>query len=319
MDDLHFIIINWNTRRLLIDCIRSIYTTVNSLSFQIHVVDNGSADDSVKAIRGEFPSVHIIENHENRGFAAAVNQALDENTATYSVLMNTDALLHKDAVHLLYSFMEQNKDAGITGAQLLKPDGTRQHSFDNYPTLTTELFNKSLLQRLFPSKYPSKKQPAGQPMEVESVIGACMMIRNAAIKEVGKLDEDYFFFLEETDWCYRMRKAGWKVYHVPDARVIHLGGQSKKKAPWQSQVEYCRSLYIFFKKNRSATSYILFRTFYLIKILLNLTANLIGNFFVLFLNQRLRYRLSIYSRLFLWHLFLCPDWMGLKPVKNKRQ
>ena len=85
-------------------------------------------------------------------------------------------------------------------------------------------------------------------MEVESVIGACMMIRNEAIKNVGKLDEDYFFFLEETDWCYRMQKAGWKVYHVPEARIIHLGGQSKKMAPWQSQIEYCRSLYIFFKK-----------------------------------------------------------------------
>ena len=142
-----------------------------------------------------------------------------------------------------------------------------------------------------------------------------MMIRNEAIKNVGKLDEDYFFFLEETDWCYRMQKAGWKVYHVPAARVVHLGGQSKKMAPWQSQIEYCRSLYIFFKKNRPIVSYRIFRTFYLVKILINFIANFISNVFVLFQNRKLRYRLSIYAMLLWWHVLLCPDWLGLKSAK----
>lgn len=318
---LNFIIVNWNTRQLLIDCISSVHTTVTDIGYHISVVDNGSGDDSVKAVHDQFPQVFVIQNRENRGFAAAVNQALEKNitTYTYSVLLNTDTLLQKGAVQAMYSFMEQHKDAGIAGAQLQKPDGTRQHSYDNHPTLATELFNKSLLRWLFPEKYPSKKMLAKQPIEVESVIGACIMIRNKAIEDVGELDEDYFFFLEETDWCYRMQKAGWKVYHIPDAKVIHLGGQSKKMAPWQSQVEYCRSLYTFFGKNRSTFSYIILRTFYLAKITLNLATNVIGNVFVFFQNEKLRYRLSIYYKLFLWHLFLCPDWMGLKPVKNKRQ
>lgn len=318
---LNFVIVNWNTRQLLIDCISSIYSTVTDISYHIHVVDNGSVDGSVKAVHNQFPWVLVTENQENRGFAAAVNQALEKNIATYtySVLLNTDTLLQKGAIQTMYSFMEQHKEAGIVGAQLQKPDGTRQHSYDNYPTLATELLNKSLLRWLFPKKYPSKKTQATQPVEVESVIGACMMIRNRAIEDVGRLDEDYFFFLEETDWCYRMQKAGWKVYHVPDARVIHLGGQSKKRAPWQSQVEYCRSLYTFFRKNRSAFSYIVLRTFYLVKITLNLITNVGSNICVFFQNEKLRYRLSIYYRLFLWHLFLCPDGMGLKPVKNKRQ
>ncbi|MDN3513754.1 MAG: glycosyltransferase family 2 protein [Candidatus Brocadia sp.] len=318
MTDLNFIIVNWNTRELLLDCIRSIYATVTGLGYHIHVTDNGSWDDSVKAVHQQFPQVHVIENRENRGFAAAVNQALEENTALYSVLLNTDTILRKDAIQIMHSFMEQQKDAGIVGAQLQKPDGTRQHSYDNHPTLATELFNKSLLRWFFPSRYPSKKQSIMHPVEVESVIGACIMVRNEAVRHVGKLDEDYFFFLEETDWCYRMQKAGWKVYHVPDARVVHLGGQSKKMAPWQSQVEYCRSLYIFFKKNRSTFSYIMLRILYLLKIILNLTANANANLFVLFQNKKLRYRLSIYGKLFLWHLLLCPDWMGLKPVENKR-
>lgn len=320
-NDLNFIIVNWNTRELLLDCIRSIYTTVTGISYHISVVDNGSGDDSIKAVHEQFPQVFVIENLENRGFAAAVNQALEKNitNSTYSVLLNTDTLLQNDAIPVLYSFMERHKDTGIVGAQLQKADGARQHSYDNHPTLATELFNKSLLRWLFPEKYPSKKLQAIHPVEVESVIGACMMVRNTAIEDVGKLDEEYFFFLEETDWCYRMQKAGWKVYHVPDARVVHLGGQSKKRAPWQSQVEYCRSLYTFFRKNRSTFSYIMLRTFYLIKISLNLAINAIGNVFVFFQNKKLRYRLSIYYKLFLWHLFMCPDWMGLKPVKSKRQ
>ncbi|MBI2470297.1 MAG: glycosyltransferase family 2 protein [Planctomycetes bacterium] len=317
MVDLCFIIVNWNTRQLLLDCIESINTTIIGLHYQIYVVDNGSVDDSVKAVRERFPKVIVLENLENRGFAAAVNQALGRDAVRYSTLINTDTLLHKDAIRVMYSFMEQHKEVGIAGAQLEKPDGTRQHSYDNYPTLATELLNKSLLKWIFPQKYPSKKQQIVQPTEVESVIGACVMIRNEAIRNVGKLDEDYFFFLEETDWCYRMHKAGWKVFHLPEARIIHLGGQSKKLAPWQSQIEYCRSLYIFFKKNRSAASYLLLRIFYPVKILLNFIANLTGNVLVFFLNRKLRYRLSTYAMLLWWHVLLCPDWLGLKPAKNK--
>lgn len=318
-NDLRFIIVNWNTRQLLLDCIDSIHATVTGFNYQICVVDNGSADDSVKAVRERFPQVIIIENQENRGFAAAVNQALREDDATYSILINTDTVLRKDAIRAMHSFMEQRKNTGIAGAQLEKSDGARQNSYDNYPTLATELFNKSLLRWIFPHKYPSKKQAVDQPVEVESVIGACIMVRNEAIKNIGKLDEDYFFFIEETDWCYRMRKAGWKVYHLPEARIVHLGGQSKKMAPWQSQVEYCRSLYIFFRKNRNIAAYLMLRIVYPVKIFINFAGNTIGNITVLFLNRKLRYRLSTYAMLLWWHLLLCPDRMGLKPAKNKKQ
>jgi len=317
MSDVDFIIVNWNTRHLLTNCINSIYSTVAGFHYQIYVIDNGSNDDSVSVVRNQFPGVKIIENSENRGFAAAVNQALGKNLARYTVLLNTDSVLQKGAIHTLYTFMEQHGDSGMVGAQLIKPDGTRQHSYDNYPTLATELFNKSFLRIFFPRKYPSKKQVLNQPVEVESVIGACLMVRNETVKQVGRLDENYFFFLEETDWCYRIRKAGWKIYHVPDAKVIHIGGESKKMAPWQSQVEYCRSLYIFFKKNRSGLSYIVLRILYVMKIVLNLIANIIGNMFVLFQSRKQRYRLMIYFKLFWWHLLLCPDWMGLKPINKK--
>ncbi|MDR4508538.1 MAG: glycosyltransferase family 2 protein [Candidatus Brocadiaceae bacterium] len=317
MRDLRFIIVNWNTRKLLLDCIESIHATVKEFNFEVYVVDNGSEDDSVPMLRNHFPQVFVIENRENQGFAAAVNQALKDNTASYVVLLNTDAQLCDNTIQVMHAFMQQHTDVGIAGAQLLKPDGTKQNSFDNYPTLATEFLNKSLLRMIRPQKYRSKKQNITNPIEVESVIGACLMIRNEALKQVGTLDEAYFFFVEETDWCLRMQKTGWKVFHVPDAKVIHLGGESKKRAPWQSQIEYCRSLYIFFRKHRSYSAYITFRVCYLIKIYINLILNLIGNLCVLFRHTKLRYRLTTYSRLFLWHLLFCPEWMGLKPLKRK--
>src|SRR3989337_2397871 len=129
MVDLHFILVNWNTKQLLLNCINSIYATVADLKYQITVVDNGSVDDSVKAVRERFPQVVVIENVANRGFAAAVNQVLGKNAATYSVLINTDTLLHKNAIRVMYSFMEQHKDVGIAGAQLEKADGPSKHSY----------------------------------------------------------------------------------------------------------------------------------------------------------------------------------------------
>lgn len=116
---------------------------------------------------------------------------MEKDAATYSILINADILLHKNAIRVMYSFVEQHKEVGIAGSQLEKPDGTRRHSYDNFPTLATELLNKSLLKWIFPKKYPSKKQLTTQPIEVESVIGACLMIRNEAVRNVVKLDEEY--------------------------------------------------------------------------------------------------------------------------------
>jgi hypothetical protein len=139
-----------------------------------------------------------------------------------------------------------------------------------------------------------------------------MMVRKEAVDEVGVLDEDYFIFLEETDWCFRMQKEGWKVYHVPDARVIHSSGYSKKKKPWESQIEYYKSLYKFFRKNRGGVPYIILRILKPFKILINLILNILGNIITLFQIERLRNRLLKYHKLLIWHLLLCPESMGIR-------
>jgi GT2 family glycosyltransferase len=310
--DISFIIVNWNTRDILINCLNSIYKTTGDIDYEVCVVDNNSTDGSQEAIRKRFPEVNLIENKTNTGFAYANNQALEIMQGRFALLLNSDAILQEGAARSLLSFMNDFPRAGIAGAQLLNDDGSKQNSIDNFPSLETEVFNKSILRFFFPNKYPGKSRSYQSPIEVDSVIGACMMVREEAMGEVGIFDEDYFIFLEETDWCFRMHKNGWKVYHVPDARVIHLSGHSKRKSPWESQIEYYKSLYMFFGKNRGGIPYIILRILKPFKILINLILNVFGNLITLFQNERLRNRLLKYHKLLIWHILLCPDSMGIR-------
>ncbi len=311
MVDISVIIVNWNTRDILMDCLNSINKTVTDIDLEIYVVDNNSADGSQVAVKKRFPDVKLIENETNTGFAHANNQALKIMNGRFAVLLNSDAVLKENAVKKLLAFMTSTPSVGIAGVQLLNDDGSRQNSIDNFPSTETEVFNKSILRLFFPGKYPSKSMNYQNPIEVDSVIGACMIVRKEAIDEVGAFDEDYFIFLEETDWCFRMYKKGWKVYHVPDAEVFHLSGHSKKKTPWRSQIEYYKSLYKFFRKNRTPASYLTIRILKPCKIFINIIMNILGNMITLFQSKRLRGRLLKYYKLFVWHLLMCPDSMGI--------
>ena len=294
------------------DCLDSIYKTVTDIDYEIYVVDNNSADGSQTAVKNKFSEVKLIENETNTGFAHANNQALSIMKGKFAVLLNSDAVLKENAIKKLLTFMTSTPCAGIAGVQLLNDDGSRQNSIDNFPATETEIFNKSILRLFFPGKYPSKNRSYQNPIEVDSVIGACMIVSKEAMDEVGILDEDYFIFLEETDWCFRMYKKGWKIYHVPDAEVFHLSGHSKKKTPWRSQIEYYKSLYKFFRKNRTPLSYLSIRVLKPCKILINLILNILGNLITLFQKEGLRNRLVKYYKLSVWHLLMCPDSMGIQ-------
>jgi len=294
------------------DCLNSIYETVKDIDVEIYVVDNNSTDGSQAAVKNGFPDVKLIENETNTGFGYANNQALRIMQGRFAVLLNSDAVLKENSVKRLLAFMTTTPSAGIAGVQLLNDDGSRQNSIDNFPSSETEIFNKSILRLFFPGKYPSKNMSYKDPIEVDSVIGACMMVRKEAIGDVGVFDEDYFIFLEETDWCFRMNKKGWKVYHVPDAEVFHLSGHSKKRTPWRSQIEYYISLYKFFKKNRTQASYLTLRVLKPCKIFINLILNILGNLITLFQKEGLRNRLLKYYKLSVWHLLMCPDSMGIQ-------
>lgn len=310
--DVSIIIVNWNTKDLLINCINSVYQTTKTLAIEIWVVDNGSSDDSVNIIRESFPTVNIIKNQDNLGFSKACNQALRQIKGRYAVLLNTDTILSDGAIETVVDFMDKNPKVGICGGQLLNDDGSKQNSIANIPTLATELFSKSLLRRLFPKKYPGKERDIKNPMDVESVIGAFMVVRKEAIDETGLMDESYFFFFEETDWCLSMKKMGWSVFHHPDAKVYHLQGQTAKKVHIGARIEYWRSRYIFFKKHYGKTTLIILKTGLLFKLFLNFLSNLSLILITAFTNKKAAERSKLYIKIFCWHCLGLPEGYGLR-------
>jgi hypothetical protein len=309
--ELSTIIVNWNTRELVLQALGSLYAAPADLGMEVFVVDNGSSDGSVEAIRSAFGHAILVQNGRNLGFAAAANKAIRLARGRYLLLLNTDVILQRNTGKALLSFMEATPQAGASGAQLLNPDGTKQNSFDNFPTLLSEGLNKSLLRFIFPKRFPSKLLSFSSPVEVESVIGACMMVRREAIGEVGLLDEDYFFFMEETDWCYRMRQKGWKIYFVPQAQAIHLQGRTAERFKARTRIEYYRSRYLFFRKNRARLQVWILGVLLFLKLWVALLMNGILCFFTLFQVATTRRKLSLNWRLILWHLRFCPKEAGL--------
>ena len=310
--DLTVVIVNWNTRELLCNCLDSLYNGIKDIRFEVFVVDNASADGSADAVRQRFPRVNLIENDLNQGFARANNQVLKNVDSRYALLLNSDTEIIPGAIESLVTFMDQHPAAGVAAPQYLNPDGSKQNSFENFPGLVSELLNKSLLKLLFPQKYPSKRKTYHAPLAVDSVIGACMMVRTEAMQKVGWLDEDYFFFLEETDWCYRMHRAGYGVYHIPQVRIYHIQGASKEKVPALAWIEYYRSSYLFFRKNRSGLSWLTLRVFRPVKLAVNFLLASLAVMLTLGRHARSKRKWGIYARLCLWHIRLCPDYMGLQ-------
>jgi GT2 family glycosyltransferase len=304
--DLSFVIVNWNTRDLLRDCLRSVYDTVRDASFEVLVVDNGSADGSTAMLRESFPAVRVIGNRENRGFAAANNQAFRVMEGRYALLLNTDAVLTEGAVDALFRFMEGRPDAAMACGQLLNRDGSLQNSVAAFPTLFTLAANMPLLEILFPRRFPSKRYRHTEPVEVDSGVGACLMVRRKAMDEVGLLDERYFFYFEETDWAYAMSRKGWKVYHVPAARIYHYQGQSVGTGI-ASRMAFYRSRYAFFRKWYGKSHYAVVCCLLFARLAVNAFLSTAGMIVTLGRHAGLRRKADVYQELLAWHLRGFPD------------
>jgi len=308
--DLSVIVVNWNTRDLLRDCLRSVEEHSGGLGTGVIVVDNGSSDGSPDMVREDFPAVRLVENGQNLGFARAVNRGLDIATGRHFLLLNSDTRVLPGSLESMVAFLDETEAAALCGPQLVNEDGSPQNSIANFPTLATELLNKSLLRLLFPGRFPKKVAEGETPHEVESVIGAAMMVKREAVEEVGRLDEDYFFFLEETDWCNRFREEGWKVYHLPAVRIVHLQGKSAEKVHIPARIEYFRSRYTYFRKHHGGAVNLLFRVLVPVRVFVNTAANGILSLFGL-LPGRSAGRFRVYSRILGWHLAGCPPSGGL--------
>ena len=303
--DLSVVIVNWNTRDLLLKCLASLYETIHNICFEVWLVDNASTDGSVAAAQEQFPKVQVIQNSRNLGFAAANNRALKQIQGRYALLLNTDAVLSEGAVQELFNFMENNSEAAAVCGQLLNLDGAKQNSIANFPSLALLLTNETLLRIIFPNTYPSKLRQYEAPIEIESCIGACMMVRKTAMDSVGLLDERFFFFFEETDWAYRMTRAGWKIFFVPSARIFHVQGQSVGREA-RGRLLFYRSRYLYLRK-WFPKSYPLMVAAVVFRLLLNTLLTGIAVLFTACCNSKLRHRLTVYLKICMWHLRGCPE------------
>lgn len=231
--DLSIVIVNWNTREMLRDCLQSVFDTLSNLKAEVFVVDNASEDGSQDMVRESFPQVNLICNTDNRGFAAANNQALALASGRYVLLLNSDTLVHGDVLSGSCSFMDGRPEVGVMGCRVLNRDGTLQITGSGYPSLLNLSLMTTGLWKLknvpFFDRYQMQTWDRRTEREIDVVSGCYMVVRKTAMDEVGLLDEDFFFYGEETDWCRRFADAGWKLVLSPVGEITHFGGGSVKK------------------------------------------------------------------------------------------
>lgn len=258
LPSLSIIIVSWNTRDLLAQCLRSVQVNLASVTpreAEILVVDNASVDGSAQMIQEHFPWVHLIQNQENVGFAKANNQALRVSSGQYVVLLNPDTEAHPDALISLVSFMEDYPGAGAAGSRLLNPDGTLQPSCSPAPTLRRETWRLFHLDALFPyASYRMQDWLLDRARQVDVVQGAALIVRRAALDHIGLLDEGYFIYSEEVDLCQRIREAGWYIYWVPQSEVVHYGGQSTQQVAAAMFLRLYQGKLLYFRKRHGLRS-----------------------------------------------------------------
>ena len=227
------IIVNWNTREMLSECLSSVYSVMDPLNSEVIVVDNASDDGSQEMVETEFPQVTMIKNTVNKGFAAANNQAIKIASGTYQLLLNSDTIVHGDVIARSVNYMEENNRVGAMGCRVLNTDGSLQPTCSRFPSLLNILLLTSGLWRLpwpdFFDRYQMRRWKRTDEREVEVISGCYLMARAEAINDIGLLDEDFFFFGEETDWCRRFHEAGWGLRFAPVGEITHHGGGSVNK------------------------------------------------------------------------------------------
>jgi len=226
--DLSIVIVTRNNWSFLTQCLKSLYEAPPARVFDVVVVDNASTDGTPDRLRNAFPSVSIIENPENRGLSAATNQGIRATAGRYVLLLNDDTLVHGPSFDALVTFLDAHPDAGAAGGRVLNPDGTTQSCFNAFPTLWQHLLIATRIGALFNETYPAVTS-AADCRTVDWITSACLMLRRKALDSVGLLDEQYFVYGDEVDLQYRLHRAGWKVYFVPDATTVHFGGRSMNR------------------------------------------------------------------------------------------
>jgi GT2 family glycosyltransferase len=285
MLDLGIVIVNYNVRDLLRECLASVYDSRGDFSFQVCVVDNGSRDGSADMVVEEFPQVHLIRT-ENRGYAVGNNLGLREfgfdggqriaNPPRFALLLNADTVLPPSALADMIHFLEQRPKAGVVGPRLVRADGSLDKACRrSFPTPEVALYRLSGLSHLFPEserfgRYNLTYLSADVTTELDSVVGAFMMIRGETLAEVGLLDEQYFMYAEDLDFCYRAKQVGWQVWYNAAVTVLHYKGQSSRQRSKFATAKFYETMRLFHDKHFKQ------QTFFLVNWLIYAGIDLLG-------------------------------------------
>ncbi len=314
MTDLSIVVVTWNTRELVARCLATAMRAVAAcgprLACELIVVDNGSRDGTPEAVRERFPAARLVVLPRNLGFAAGANRGLAAARGRHALLLNSDAGLVPGAIERAVAYLDAHPDVGVVGPRLLRPDGRPRSNAHRYPRLASELLPPGLLA--LPRRLRRWRALGRGPADVEAVRGAALFLRRDVLRRVGALPEQYFFFLEETDWCWRVRAAGLRVVELPGARVVHLSGASSKRLrPSETRIEYHRSLYRFFLRHRGVGRAAVVWMLRFAKSL----ARVVGGAPLALVRPELRPRWRVHRDVLAWHLRGCPSGVGLAGLR----
>lgn len=311
------IVVSWNTRQLLEQCLESVYAS-GGADLEVLVVDNGSRDGSPEMVASRFPEAVLVANPDNVGFARANNVAMQRATGDYLLILNPDTELIGAAIPELVRLAEERPEIAVVGPQLLNSDGTVQSSRRRFPTRATAFLESTVLQRWLPN-HPALRRfyvldrTDSETQEVDWVVGACLLVRAAAVHQVGFMDEGYFMYSEELDWCRRFVIAGWKVIYYPAARVVHCGGQSSDQDLFRRHTRFQHSKCRYFEKYHGRTFAQLLRVFLLGNYLFLLTEDM-AKLLLLRRNRAMRRRrLKTLARVVGWQVRWVVRWGRVNP------
>ncbi len=262
MLDLALVIVSWNVRDYLRDCLTSVFAELHrsGITGVVWVVDNGSTDGTLSLLKNLFPQVRLIVNTENVGFGAANNQGMKAAAADsprYFFLLNPDTLVRPGSFKKMLAFMDSRADVGATGARLIYGDGRFQHSAFAFPGLRQLFFDLfPLPARFYDSRWNGRYprhyyHPDNKPFPVDHTLGATMMVRRDVAESTGGFDEAFHMYCEEIDWSWRIHEAGWAIYTVPAAEIVHFGGESTKQIPARSIINLWGSRAQLYRKHYS--------------------------------------------------------------------
>lgn len=282
--DLSIIIVSWKVKDYLKNCLRSVNEHKGTLSLEIFVVDNNSSDGTAQMVKEEFSNVQLIANDFNVGFAKACNQALRKAQGEFILLLNPDTEILNEALVKMVDFMKQNPAVGLSSCKILNPDKTLQLSIRKFPNLISQILILLKIHNFFPRLKPIKNYyqldfDYSHFQEVDQIMGAFFMIRKKVIDQIGFLDEKFWIWLEEVDFCKRVKEAGWKIVYNPQAEIIHhKAGSFSQISPIQAQDLFNRSLLYYFKKHHSLFAYLVLLIFYPVSIFLASLVQISGSF-----------------------------------------